>query len=180
MSVLTAQAVSPAPETGVEVDQFKLSMRHLAGAVSVITVGEGDERTGFTATSVSSFSVEPPSILVSLNRSSSTWPVLQRYGSFAVNILADGQEHVADRFAGRGGAKGVQRYEGAEWNRLASGASALADALVVLECDLEEAIDRHSHAILIGRVRSVILRQDADPLVYWHGRYRQILPHVEL
>lgn len=158
----------------VDVNQFKDSMRHLAGAVSVITVGRGDDRTGFTATSVSSLSIDPPSILVSLNRSSSSWPVLQRHGSFAINVLANDQLPIADRFAGRGGVKGADRYEGADWIELATGTLALSDALTVLDCDLEEAIDRHSHAILIGRVRAITVRGEAQPLLYWHGAYRHI------
>ena len=83
MSTLDFARFTPEDDLTVDVDLFKDSMRHLAGAVSVITVGRGEDRTGFTATSVSSLSIEPPSILVSLNRSSSSWPVLQRYGTFA-------------------------------------------------------------------------------------------------
>lgn len=153
---------------------FRNAMRHLAGAVSVITVGRGAERTGFTATSVSSLSAEASSIIVSLNRASSSWPVVQRYGSFCVNILSDHQQQIADNFAGKGGVKGVDRYEGAAWREFATGTSGLADALAVLDCQLEEAISRHSHSILIGRVRAVALREEAKPLLYWHGRYRRL------
>lgn len=174
MSVHDYASFAPKEALAVDTDQFKNSMRHLAGAVSVITVGRGADRTGFTATSVSSLSIEPPSILVSLNRSSSSWPVLQRYGTFAVNVLAQDQSHIADRFAGRGGLKGAERYEGAEWSELITGTSVLAGALTVLDCELDEAIDRHSHSILIGRVRSVAVRSEGEPLLYWNGGYRQI------
>jgi len=171
-----ASPVSPA----VDVEQFKDSMRHLAGAVSVITVGQGADRTGFTATSVSSLSIEPPSILVSLNRSSSSWPVLQRYGRFAVNVLAHDQQHIADRFAGRGGIKGAERYANSNWTELVTGTPVLSDALTVLDCELDEAINRHSHSILIGRVRAVTVRGEAQPLLYWHGAYRHITGPVGL
>lgn len=178
MSVLDFAALSPAFDPGllssVDSDSFKDSMRHLAGAVSVITVGKGDDRTGFTATSVSSLSVDPPSILVSLNRASSSWETLQRHGHFAVNVLAHDQQHIADRFSGRGGIKGADRYLGGQWQELVTGTPALVDALTVLDCELEEAIDRHSHSILIGRVRAVTTRTDARPLIYWHGSYRHI------
>lgn len=178
MSVLDFASFAPNQELTVDVDLFKDSMRHLAGAVSVITVGRGDDRTGFTATSVSSLSIEPPSILVSLNRSSSSWPVLQRHGTFAVNVLAHDQQHIADRFAGRGGLKGADRYQGADWQELATGTLALKDALTVLDCELDEAIDRHSHSILIGRVRAITIRGEAQPLVYWHGAYHHLTKPV--
>ena len=174
MSVLDFASFTPQEQLSVDVDQFKDSMRHLAGAVSVITVGRGEDRTGFTATSVSSLSIEPPSVLVSLNRNSSSWPVLQRHGTFAVNVLAHDQQHIADRFAGRGGVKGAERYHGADWTELVTGTLALSDALTVLDCELDEAIDRHSHSILIGRVRAITVRGEAQPLVYWHGNYHKV------
>jgi flavin reductase (DIM6/NTAB) family NADH-FMN oxidoreductase RutF len=171
---LRSRAVIPsAPErTPEEVAAFKTAMRHLAGAVAVITTGAGDERTGFTATSVSSFSMEPPTLIVCLNRTSSSWPIVQEHGGFCVNLLAHDQSHIADRFAGRGGAKGTGRYEGATWQQQPSGALGLTGALVTIDCTLDEAIERHSHAILLGRVNAVTARGEAEPLLYWHGAYR--------
>ncbi len=157
-----------------DVSEFKQSMRRLAGAVSVITVGTGENRTGFTATSVSSFSMDPPTVLVSVNRDSSSWPALKEARAFAVNILSSDQSGVADRFAGRGGIKGNDRYVGWEWSRLGSGALGLNGAVSVIDCDLDEAIERHSHAILLGRVRTVEFSTEAMPLVYWHGGYHRV------
>ena len=59
---------------------FSGAMRHLAGGVSVITVGRGKDITGMTVTSVSSFSVDPPTLVVSINREASSWPLLKRHG----------------------------------------------------------------------------------------------------
>ena len=178
MSVFQTGARAAQHELTVEADLFKDSMRHLAGAVSVVTVGRGNDRTGFTATSVSSLAIDPPSVIVSLNRDSSSWPVLQRHGSFCVNVLAHDQRHVADSFAGRGGRKGIDRYLDAEWQELATGTLALKNALTVLDCELDDAIERHSHGILIGRVRAVTLRRNAEPLLYWHGATVDCLHHI--
>lgn len=161
-------------EARVDGAAFRHAMRHLAGAVSVITTGEGSERTGFTATSLSSLSADSPSIIVSVNRASSSWPVVQKTRRFSVNVLADDQQAVADNFAGRGGIKGEERYRGARWFSFASGGAGLAGALVSIDCVLEEAIERHSHALLIGAVREVVLAGEAQPLLYWHGGYRRI------
>ncbi|SEI16164.1 NADH-FMN oxidoreductase RutF, flavin reductase (DIM6/NTAB) family [Rhizobium tibeticum] len=158
----------------VDQSAFKLSMRQLAGAVSVITVGEGDERTGFTATSVSSLSAEAPSVIVSLNRGSSSWPVVERYRRFCVNVLTANQWHVAQSFAGFDGRRGVERYEDAQWYRLSTGTAALTDALTVLDCELETVLNHHSHAILIGRVCAIETREDVEPLLYWRGGYRRL------
>lgn len=179
MSVVDIASFLPTPSSGVGIDSFKLAMRHLAGAVSVVTVGTGEDRTGFTATSVSSFSMDPPTILVSLNRDSSSWPALKAAGAFAVNILADRQSAIADRFAGRGGIKGSDRYVGWDWNRLETGSLGLQSAVAVIDCELDETIERHSHAIVLGRVRSVELTTDELPLLYWRGQYQQLLPNSD-
>jgi flavin reductase (DIM6/NTAB) family NADH-FMN oxidoreductase RutF len=89
---------------------FRGGMRQLAGGVSVITVGAGSDRSGMTVTSVSSLSVDPPTLIVSVNRQSSTWPLLLRYRTFGVNVLSARQQDVALRFAGQGGVAGAARY----------------------------------------------------------------------
>ncbi len=110
------------------------AMRRLLGGVAVITAGIGDERTGLAATSAISLSMNPPTMLICVNRSSSTWPVLLKRRHFCVNLLHAGQAHVASRFAGEGGVKGVARYEGADWTVMGSGASGLKGALAVIDC----------------------------------------------
>ncbi|CCM79192.1 flavin reductase family protein [Rhizobium mesoamericanum] len=163
----------------VDQSAFKLSMRQLAGAVSVITVGEHDDRTGFTATSVSSLSADVPSLIVSVNRASSSWPAMEKYRRFCVNVLASDQEHVAKSFAGLGGRRGAERYADAHWYCLATGMAALRDALTVLDCELEKVLNHHSHAILIGRVCAIEIREDVEPLLYWRGGYRRLSGEVQ-
>ncbi|MCW5695098.1 MAG: flavin reductase family protein [Bauldia sp.] len=160
-------------------DAFRGAMRSLAGAVSVITAGFGDERSGLTATSVSSLSIDPPTLIACINRNASTWPLIQRHRHFGVNVLAPHHEVVADRFAGRHGVKGAARYAGADWLELVTGAPILADAVVAIDCELEEAIDRHSHSIVIGRVRAIHAGLgDADAaLIYWRGAYGAVTHH---
>jgi flavin reductase (DIM6/NTAB) family NADH-FMN oxidoreductase RutF len=153
---------------------FREAMRHLPGGVSVITVGRGDNRTGLAATSVSSLSLDPPTVLVSINRSSSSFPVLLESRSFGVNVLSAAHRDVADRFAGRNGEQGAKRYEGARWVTLRTGTSLLEDAVVALDCEVEEIIERHSHAIVIGRVQALRLNGGPSALVYWRGEYDQL------
>lgn len=176
LSIIDIANFLPAQKQVADASDFKLAMRNLAGAVSVVTVGTGQGRTGFTATSVTSFSVEPPVVLVSLNRASSSWQVLQNSSSFGVNILAEAQSAVADRFAGRGGIKGSDRYVGWDWEKLDSGVWGLRGALVVLDCDVDEIIERHSHALVLGRVRSVKVAASETPLLYWNGQYQNLQP----
>lgn len=167
---LTPQAPVPS------VAAFREAMRRFAGTVSVVTSGLGPERTGFAATSVCSLAVEPPTLLVCLDRNASSWPVVRRHGAFCVNVLAEDQAAVAERFAGRSGLRGADRYRDAEWRTLETGALALGGALLSIDCVLEEAIERHSHAILIGHVVAVTGVSEARPLLYQHQAFRRLAP----
>jgi flavin reductase (DIM6/NTAB) family NADH-FMN oxidoreductase RutF len=163
------------PESGGDLAlSFRQAMRNLAGGVSVITVGQGNERTGLTVTSFSALSTEPPRVLVCVNRQSSSYPVLVKDRQFGANVLAAHQDEIASRFAGRGGIKGSDRYTGSAWQRLDDGVSILADALTAFDCEVEELIERHSHAIVIGKVRAVYAPGGSGALVYWRGGFDQL------
>jgi len=160
-------SVAPA----VSATDFRGAMRHLTGGVTVITAGRGGEISGMTVTSVSSLSVDPPSLIVSINRAASSWPLIARHGVFGVNILTADQLDIAERFTGKGGLKGAERFAGAGWTTRASGVPLLIGALAAIDCEVEETIERHSHAIVIGRVLNVIASQRTAALAYWHGEY---------
>lgn len=152
-------------------DDFRGAMRQLAGGVSVITAGRGRDISGMTVTSMSSLSVDPPALIVGVNRAASSWPLLKRYGFFGVNILTSDQVDVAERFAGKDGLKGADRFAGAAWTTGVSGVPLLTGALAAIDCEVEETIERHSHAIVIGRVLDVRLSARNAALAYWHGEY---------
>ncbi|MBX3569251.1 MAG: flavin reductase family protein [Rhizobiaceae bacterium] len=152
------------------------AMRRVAGPVSVITAGIGDDRTGATVTTAQSLSIEPESMMVAINLGSSTFPVISRHNHYCVNVLRADQQPVADRFAGRGGLKGRARYEGARWEVLETGALALDGALASIDCAVEDIILRHSHALILGRVMAVVLGDPGSGLVYRDGAYWPVGP----
>ena len=80
---------------------FRLAMRELASGVALVTAGRGEQRTGCTVTSLCSLSLDPPTLIVCLARTSTTLAALRADRAFGVNILAADHEHLADRFAGR-------------------------------------------------------------------------------
>jgi flavin reductase (DIM6/NTAB) family NADH-FMN oxidoreductase RutF len=155
----------------VSSQDFRSAMRHLAGGVSVITAGRAKDITGMTVTSVSSLSVDPPALIVSINRESSSWPLIKRYGVFGVNILTADQLDIAERFTGKDGLKGAQRFAGARWITRASGVPLLVGALAAIDCEVEEIVERHSHAIVIGRVLDLHASSRTAALAYWQGQY---------
>jgi len=148
--------------------------RQLASGVCVVTSGSGDERTGLTATSIASLSADPPSLLVCIDRASSSYRAIASLGRFAVNVLAADQRELADRFAGASGLAAADRYLDGNWLVLPSGVSCLAGSVAVLDCELDERIERHTHAIIIGRVRHVLVGAGSGALVSWRGAYDQV------
>jgi flavin reductase (DIM6/NTAB) family NADH-FMN oxidoreductase RutF len=158
-------------EAEVTASDFRNAMRQLTGGVSVVTVGKGRDISGMTVTSVSSLSVDPPCLIVSLNRESSSWPLVKRYGFFGVSILTSDQIDIAERFTGKGGLKGADRFAGAQWITRASGVPLLDGALAAIDCEVEDVVERHSHAIVIGRVLDVAVSARTAALAYWQGRY---------
>lgn len=158
----------------IDAATFCSAMRQLAGGISAITVGQGDERTGLTVTSVASLSAAPAALVFCINQSASSWPVLKRRRAFAVNVLAPEQIDVAERFSGRNGAKGVARYDGAHWTTLATGTPVLRDALAILDCQVEDLVERFGSVVVIGRVVAAAVRaENTEPeaLAYWRGRF---------
>ncbi|OYR12090.1 flavin reductase family protein [Brucella thiophenivorans] len=169
---LNSTALDLVPETATA-DELKAAMRQLAAGISVVTVGTGEAKTGATVTSATALSVEPPTIIVNINLAASIWPVINTERRFCLNVLSAKQQAVADRFAGRNGEKGAARYEGAEWYALETGALALKGALASIDCEVEDVIERHTHAIIIGRALKIVTG-NGEPLIYHHGRYHAL------
>jgi len=167
----TVRNISAAPSAA---ESFRQAMRQLASGVSVITHGDGEYRTGLTATSVSSLSAEPPALIVCVNRSASLYARLGAGDLIGVNVLAADHAEIADRFAGRGGLKGAERFAEGRWITTPDGVWLLADAVAAFECEVEDIIERHSHAILIGRVRLAAPRPAEGALIYWRGAFDRI------
>jgi flavin reductase (DIM6/NTAB) family NADH-FMN oxidoreductase RutF len=89
--------------------------------------------------------------------------------TFAVSFLGDDKADLAGRFAGRGGLRGAERFAGEEWTTLSTGAPMLQNAVAVIDCEVDEIVERHTHAIIIGRVVSA-RAQGGEPLLHWRGK----------
>lgn len=172
MSAVVASAPKPRA-SGVA---FRQGMRALPGAVTVVAAnGATGEPIGLTATAVSSLSVDPPSLLVCVNRGSSIAAALVVGAHFSVNLLAAGQQDVADAFGGLRVARGVARFSYGGWFRGESEVPLLAGANVSFECVVAQVTDWATHHIVIGEVVDVhVAAAPAAPLIYHDGQYRSI------
>jgi flavin reductase (DIM6/NTAB) family NADH-FMN oxidoreductase RutF len=153
---------------------FRLAMREFASGVALVSAVHGDKKSGCTATSLCSLSLEPPSLIVCIERGSATLAVIRSASAFGVSIVGAEHEALADRFAGRTGLKGAARFAGADWMTLATGAPLLTDALASMDCRVEEILERHTHAIVIGRILAVRRNADGPALLHWRGRFQPL------
>jgi flavin reductase (DIM6/NTAB) family NADH-FMN oxidoreductase RutF len=164
------QEMTTRPRTRI---QFVESMRLLAGAVCVITTQHEGKRAGLTATAVTSYSAEPPEILACVNRGASAFGSLMAAKIFSVNVLRSDNIAVANRFAGVDGCAGEARFSDAWWETLETGVPCLANALVSLDCQLSQVIERNDHAILIGSVVATAVRT-GEPLLYARKKFHTL------
>ncbi len=153
---------------------FREAMLRLPSGVSILTVGAGPERTGLTATSVTPLSAEPPTLLVCIDRAAANYAALMGSEAFAVNVLAADQRELAELFVHGAGFPEAEGAQDGRWLVLPSGTSCLADSVAVFDCTIEERIERHAHAIVIGRVRRALTGGASGALVLWRGAYDQV------
>lgn len=157
-------------------ETFKQALRKTAGGVYAITANDGVQRTGLVVIPLIPVSTDPPELLISVNRDSSSWPVLQKAGRFGVNMLSDEQRQCAENFAGMGGVKGAQRYEGEEWSQTPGGVWLSRNALAVFACDVQEVIPHGGNALVIGRVTFVDAPSTRSNLIHCQGKFGEFAP----
>ena len=116
---------------------FREAMSCVASAVSVVTTDGASGCAGMTVSSMCSVSDDPPSVLVCLNRVSPVSEIVRTNGTMCINVLRDNQDYVSEAFAGDYLDANVDLFVSGDWDRMATGAPAFAEALVNLDCLIE-------------------------------------------
>ena len=147
---------------------FKRAMRRVASTVNVITVCVGGEPMGITATAMSSLSLDPPSLLICINRSASLHSPLEDVSHFCVNVPHRSQAEIASMFADRR-RRDLRFAEG--WQVDCDRPPRLAEAQAAILCRRIRHFPYGTHSIFVGEVEEVAVREDVDPLVYLDGKY---------
>ncbi|MCK5888781.1 MAG: flavin reductase family protein [Methylococcales bacterium] len=149
---------------------FKNALKLWASGVTVVTskTEEGGLK-GMTATSFTSVSLDPPQILVCINKSADTGDSVLDSKSFAVNILKADQQEISNQFAG--GKSQEERFANTAWHEGGkTGMPLFDDALVSLECTVSQTIEAGSHWVVIGEVQASTCKS-GDPLLYFNSGY---------
>ena len=154
----------------IEKQEFRRVLGHFAAGVTIVTTqGDDGNPYGLTATAFTSVSLEPPLVLVCVDKRSESHPHFHRSRVFAVNFLGVDHEHLSRRFAVTGGDK----FDGVAVRRGPTGAPLLEDALGYLECRTVDVIEAGDHTIFLGQVEAADARE-GEPLLYYRGAYRKI------
>ncbi len=144
-------------------------LRRFAKSVMVITCEHQGVRYAMAATAVSEVSLDPPTMLICVNRSTSMHAPLLKGADFTINMLNSQQEQIARNCSG--GLRGEERFSDGDWQASGFGPPVLADALAYFVCRQEQRVDHGTHSIFIGEVVSAHAAEAAHSLVYVDGRY---------
>jgi flavin reductase (DIM6/NTAB) family NADH-FMN oxidoreductase RutF len=157
-----------APREPIERHLFLRVMGSFASGVTIVTVADKDGNPhGFTASAVSSLSMEPRMLLVCVNEHSATLDIIREAGAFAVNILSADQQEVAQQFATRT----VDRFSGLRWRPGTVTESPIIDgSLAYAECTLADTCKGGDHVVVMGEIVAADAHE-AEPLLYFRGRY---------
>lgn len=150
-------------------EPFRSAMRRLAAGTSAVTVRQDDEILGLTATSVTSLSLEPPSLLVSIRQQSPVLKAIIAARTFTVHLLGEDQTHAANVFAGRCGP--APRASLVDWSHAGDDPQRLAGAIGHIDCSVAKLVPVFSHMLVIGTATAVDLTAHLPPLVYFDGAF---------
>ncbi|HEY5207862.1 MAG TPA: flavin reductase family protein [Stellaceae bacterium] len=158
----------------ITAENFRLGMRRLPAAVTLVTCKHDGNYLGLTATAVTSLSADPPSLLTCVNREASAHRAMLESKAFCINVLPHDRIELARLFASRKPEDRPRRFTSDKWVELTTGAPALSEAIVAFDCTLDQAIVYASHSILIGQVQDIRIGDMHKHLMYLEGEFADL------
>lgn len=154
---------------------FKQSMRLLAGGVCIVASAKDGERLGLTMTAVCSLTLDPPTLIVCVNRDAGAHAAMHSTRRISVNLLGSDHVELADLFSSSS-IKGAERFDLTKWTDMASGVPALVDAVAALDCEIFEEMTVGQHSVFFCEVRAARLQPEKGPLVHFNREFCGLLP----
>jgi 3-hydroxy-9,10-secoandrosta-1,3,5(10)-triene-9,17-dione monooxygenase reductase component len=164
-----------APRMSVSSIDFRTAMGQFATGVTVVTALADGQPQGITVNALSSVSLEPPLVIIALDKRRFIIPAIEASGRYAVNVLAEDQQWLSDCFAGANVTPGREAFCGATWRPGLTGLPLLAGAIASMECAVVDRLTTGDHHLYVGQVEALTLEDvDAPPLLYHRRRYLRI------
>ncbi len=162
------------PEASFDSREFRNALGNFATGVTIITAkGANGELVGVTASSFNSVSLDPPLILWSLDRNSTSLQVIEAASHFCVHILSDAQGEECMAFA----KSGADKFADLEYGEGLGGAPLIDGCLARFECRNVVHHDGGDHVIIVGEVERFDV-QDGDPLIFFRGKLSNLAPQA--
>ena len=154
----------------MDLKELRRVMGHFATGVTVVTTQDGlGAPFGLTANAFASLSLNPPLVLVCVDKGAQCYGCFAESKLFAVNVLGEGQEDLSRRFATKGDAK----FNGISWHRSEAGVALLDGAIGHIECKVVSSYDGGDHTIYVGEVLSAAAT-GGRPLIFFQGKYHRL------
>jgi flavin reductase (DIM6/NTAB) family NADH-FMN oxidoreductase RutF len=154
----------------IERNELRRVMGHFATGVTIITtVSKDGIPFGLTANAFTSVSLDPPLLLISVDKKAESWPHFEQSKVFTVNILGEEQEALSRKFAVSGGDK----FQGVAYRAGFNNVPILEGVLAYLECKLYATYDGGDHTIFLGEIEQAEARE-IKPLIFYRGGYRSL------
>lgn len=145
-------------------------MGRFATGVTLVTARSDEKILGMTANAVLSLSLDPPLILVSVNKKNQMHKFLKKSNYFAINVLRDDQEEISRRFA----TPGPKDFSDLELVESKTGSPVLVNALAFIDCQIVQVVPGGDHDMFIGKPLAGETR-DGNPLIFYSGQYTQLI-----
>lgn len=164
-------AALPVPESDDEstepgLDIMKAFNRQFVTGVTVVTTKEGDKPKGLAANAYCSVSLEPPLVLVCVQKTSSTYPALFSSSHLGINILGADQRGTVGVFA----SKSADKFAEVDWHQGPNGSPLIDGSAASIEAEIQERFQAKTHTVFICRVRHAEVEGTA-PMVYKAGHF---------
>jgi flavin reductase (DIM6/NTAB) family NADH-FMN oxidoreductase RutF len=157
---------------GITPQDFRAVLGRFATGVTVVTTSEGPRRAGITVNAFSSVSLDPPLVLICIERTAYIHDILRRTGIYAVNFLAVEQRARSDCFAGRSPERDADFCDISS-HEAVTGAPIFDDALAFVDCRVVDVYPGGDHSIFLGQVEA-LGGSDRAPLLYYRGQYARL------
>lgn len=167
-------AVSNIPTVKGDAAGFRKIWRGFGSTIALVATEHQGHRHAMLATAVTSVSMDPPSVLVCVNRAASAHASLSQRGAFSLGLLPAEAHELGRHLAG---ASSAERFSRGAWGTVAAGGEAIdglpyvEDAQATLFCTIDATLDYGTHTIFVARVEHMTEAGPSDPLLYCEGQY---------
>lgn len=137
------------------------------GVCAITALGADGKPVGMVVGTFTSVSLDPPLVGFLPDKSSSTWPQIEAAGRFCVNVLGSDQQAVCRQIA----ARGPEKFKDVDYAVSTNNLPLIADAVARIECSLHSVSEAGDHWFVLGKVLSMDISRDEDPMLFHRGRY---------